>query len=231
VGFSEFVRALAKAPLPSFPARPLPAYSAAFPETPPADSPVSLGGLFGQLDHRLNANTVVIADVGESLFAAADLRVHQCAEFLSPAYYTSMGFAVPAAVGAGFAAPSLRPLVLVGDGAFQMTGTELATCVRHGQTPIVLILNNHGYSTEREIMEGPFNNIHEWRYEKVCDLLGGGVGHRVATHGALVEALDAAMADTNRLHVLNILLDPADRSPAMVRVAHRLAERLRVRKR
>jgi len=231
VGFDEFVRALAKAPLPSFPARPLPAYGAAFPETPPADSPVTLRGLFGHLDHRLNAKTVVIADVGESLFAAADLRVHECAEFLSPAYYTSMGFAVPAAVGAGFAAPSLRPLVLVGDGAFQMTGTELATCVRHGQTPIVLILNNHGYSTEREIMEGPFNDIHEWHYEKVCDLLGGGVGHKVATHGALVEALDAAMADTERLHVLNILLDPADRSPAMVRLAHRLAERLRVRKR
>ena len=112
-----------------------------------------------------------------------------------------------------------------------MTGTELATCVRHGQTPIVLILNNHGYSTEREIMEGPFNDIHEWHYEKVCDLLGGGVGHKVATHGALVEALDAAMADTERLHVLNVLLDPADRSPAMVRLAHRLAERLRVRKR
>jgi TPP-dependent 2-oxoacid decarboxylase len=231
VRFDEFVRALGKAPLPTFPSRPLPAYGAAFPETPPAESPVTVRGLFGQLDRRLNAKTVVIADVGESLFAAADLRVLESAEFLSPAYYTSMGFAVPAALGAGFAAPSLRPLVLVGDGAFQMTGTELSTCVRHGQTPIVLILNNHGYSTEREIMEGPFNDIHEWQYEKVCDLLGGGVGHKVTTHGALVEALDAAMADTKRLHVLNILLDPADRSPAMVRLAHRLAERLRAGRR
>jgi TPP-dependent 2-oxoacid decarboxylase len=231
VRFDEFVRALGKAPLPTFPSRPLPAYGAAFPETPPAESPVTVRGLFGQLDRRLNAKTVVIADVGESLFAAADLRVLESAEFLSPAYYTSMGFAVPAAVGAGFAAPSLRPLVLVGDGAFQMTGTELSTCVRHGQTPIVLILNNHGYSTEREIMEGPFNDIHEWQYEKICDLLGGGVGHKVATHGALVEALDAAMVDTKRLHVLNILLGPSDRSPAMVRLAHRLAERLRAVKR
>jgi indolepyruvate decarboxylase len=128
-------------------------------------------------------------------------------------------------VGAAFAAPSLRPLVLVGDGAFQMTGTELSTCVRHGQAPIVLILNNHGYSTEREIMEGPFNDIHEWQYEKVCDLIGGGVGHRVTTHGELIRALDAAAADTARLHVLNILLDPADRSPAMVRLARRLAEK------
>jgi TPP-dependent 2-oxoacid decarboxylase len=226
VRFEDFVRALARAPLPSFPSRPLPADRAAAPEAPPADAPVTLRGLFDYLDERLDEKSVVIADVGESLFAAADLRVRRCAEFISPAYYTSMGFAAPAAVGAAFAAPSLRPLVLIGDGAFQMTGTELSTSVRHGQTPIVLILNNHGYSTEREIMEGPFNDIHEWRYEKICDLLGGGIGHKIATHGALVETLDAAMADTQHMHVLNILLDPADRSPAMVRLARRLAERL-----
>jgi TPP-dependent 2-oxoacid decarboxylase len=219
VRFEEFVRALARASLPKFPDRSLPGSDTAFPKVPAADEPVTLRGLFSHLDHRLDASTVVIADVGESLFAATDLRVPAGAEFMSPAYYTSMGFAVPAAVGAGFAAPSLRPLVLVGDGAFQMTGTELATCVRHGQAPIVLILNNHGYSTEREIMEGPFNDIHEWQYEKVCDLLGGGVSHQVATHGALVEAIDTAMADPAQMHVLNILLNPADRSPAMVRLA------------
>jgi indolepyruvate decarboxylase len=225
VRFEEFVRALARAPLPKFPDRSLPGHATFLSESPPADEPVTLRGLFGHLNHRLDAKTVVIADVGESLFAGADLRVHACGEFLSPAYYTSMGFAVPAAVGAGFAAPLLRPLVLVGDGAFQMTGTELATCVRHGQAPIVLILNNRGYSTEREIMEGPFNDIHEWHYEKVCDLLGGGVSHQVATHGALVEAIDAAMEDPSQMHLLNILLDPADRSPAMMRLARAMALR------
>ncbi len=63
-------------------------------------------------------STVVIADVGKSLFAAAGLYVRRSTEFLSPAYYTSMGFSLPAALGAGFADLSLRPLVLVGDGAF-----------------------------------------------------------------------------------------------------------------
>ncbi|MGH8248710.1 MAG: thiamine pyrophosphate-dependent enzyme, partial [Gammaproteobacteria bacterium] len=115
---------------------------------------------------------------------------------------------------------------LVGDGAFQMTGTELSTCVRHKLSPIVVILNNRGYSTEREIMDGPFNDIHDWRYEKICDLLGGGVGSRIATHGEFVAALDRALADRKALHVLNVLLDPADRSPGMVRLARRLAKRL-----
>ncbi len=226
VRFEDFIRALSTAPLPSFPPRPLPIQDRGEFEAPSPDTPVTLHNMFGYLDGLLNENTVVIADVGESLFAAADLHVRKSAEFLSPAYYTSMGFSVPAALGAGFADPSLRPLVLVGDGAFQMTGTELSTCLRHHQTPIIIILNNRGYSTEREILEGPFNDIHEWHYDKICTLIGGGIGHRAETFGAFVQALDSAMADSQHLHVLNVILDPKDHSTAMTRVARRLAKRL-----
>ena len=82
------------------------------------------------------------------------------------------------------------------------------------------------YGTEREILDGPFTDVNEWRYEKVCDLVGGGVGHRVSTHGEFVQSLQTALRDNKQLHVLNVLLDPADRSPAMVRLAKRLAKRL-----
>jgi len=129
-------------------------------------------------------------------------------------------------VGAVFANTTLRPIVLVGDGAFQMTGTELSTAVRYGQTPIVVVLNNRGYSTEREILEGPFNDVHEWRYERICDMIGGGVGTRITTQGEFERGLAFALADPSRLHVMNVLLDPADRSAGMVRLAHRLAKRV-----
>ena len=226
VRFEDFVRALAASPLPSFPEQSLPPRDSVRFEPPPFNAPVTLRNVFGYLDDVLNKQTVVIADVGESLFAAADLRVRQSAEFLSPAYYTSMGFSVPAALGAGFADPSVRPIVLVGDGAFQMTGTELATCIRHGQAPIVMVLNNRGYSTEREILDGPFNDIPEWQYEKICALIGGGVSHRVESFGDLVKALNLAFEQDKEAHVLNVLLDPHDRSTAMKRVAQRLSKRL-----
>ncbi|WNM56450.1 alpha-keto acid decarboxylase family protein [Candidatus Nitrospira allomarina] len=226
VRFEDFIQALVASPLPSFPARALPPRDSVRFDPPGPDAAVTLRKVFGYLDGLLNEKTVVIADVGESLFAAADLRVRKSADFLSPAYYTSMGFSVPAALGAGFADPGLRPLVLVGDGAFQMTGTELSTCIRYGQAPIVVVLNNRGYGTEREILEGPFNDIHEWQYEKICDVLGGGVGHRVGTFGDLVQALSLAVGDPKQVHVLNVLLDPRDRSTAMKRVAQRLAKRM-----
>jgi indolepyruvate decarboxylase len=226
IRFQDFVRGLGEAPLPSFPSRTLPVPSIPVSPALDPDGPITLRGLFSHLDTILNEQTLVIADVGESLFAAADLHVHRRFEFLSPAYYTSMGFAIPAALGASCADPTLRPIVLVGDGAFQMTGTELSTCVRYGQAPIVIILNNHGYSTEREILEGPFNDIHEWQYERICDLVGGGVGSRVLTQQDFERRVAAALADPTQVHVLNVLLNPADRSPGMVRLARRLGKKL-----
>ncbi|MDR4500700.1 MAG: thiamine pyrophosphate-dependent enzyme [Nitrospirales bacterium] len=226
VRFEDFVRALTAAPLPSFPSQQLPKHDPFLFEASPPSTPVTLHSLFGHLDSQLTDESMVIADIGESLFASADIHVHESARFLSPAYYTSMGFSVPAALGAGFADPSKRIIVLVGDGAFQMTGTELATCFRYGQTPIVIVLNNRGYTTEREILDGPFNDIHEWQYEKICTLMGGGVGMVVRTFGELVENLKTAMTDVNNIYVLNVLLEPKDRSTAMTRVAQRLAKRL-----
>jgi indolepyruvate decarboxylase len=226
VRFEDFVHALVAAPMPSFQSRPLPTLRSVTPETLTMTEPATLRGLFSHLESLLDAKMLVVADIGEALFAGADLRVHKSAEFISPAYYTSMGFAVPASVGVGFADPSLRPIALVGDGAFQMTGTELSTCLRYGQSPVVVILNNRGYSTEREILDGPFNDVNEWRYERICDLVGGGIGHLASTHGEVVRALDEAIADKKQMHVLNVLLGPADRSPAMVRLAKRLAKRL-----
>jgi indolepyruvate decarboxylase len=226
IRFEDFVKGLAGTSLPSFPTPRIPSSHPFEDPLPAAQASVRLRGLFRHLDTVLDEKTLVIADVGESLFASVDLHVHRRFEFLSPAYYTSMGFAVPAAIGAGFADPSLRPIVLVGDGAFQMTGSELSTAVRYQQAPIVIVLNNRGYSTEREILEGPFNDIHEWHYERICELIGGGQGTRVTTHGEFVQALGKALADPSRLHVINVLLDPADRSPAMIRLARRLAKRL-----
>ena len=83
-----------------------------------------------------------VADVGDSWFIGLELRADV---FVAAGYYSSMGFAVPAALGRGIAEPSRRPFVIVGDGAFQMTGTELATHVDQGLRPIVLLLNNGGY--------------------------------------------------------------------------------------
>ncbi len=163
------------------------------------DAPMTSARLFARLDQMLGDDMIVIADIGDSLFGAADLHMTRRTEFISPAYYTSMGFAVPAAVGAGMANRRHRALVIVGDGAFQMTGMELSTIARHGLNPIVVVLNNHGYTTERFILEGPFNDIHDWKFHKIPEVLGTGLGLEVRTEGELDAALEAALANTGEL--------------------------------
>ncbi len=136
-----------------------------------------------------------------------------------------MGFAVPAAVGVQVANRKLRPLVIVGDGAFQMTGQELGNVVRHGFNPIVIVMNNRGYTTERFIQEGPFNDSHEWRYRLLPQVYGGGLGFEVRTEGELEDALRAAVAN-DALTLINVHLAQDDISPALARLAEGLKRRV-----
>ncbi len=144
----------------------------------------------------------------------------------APAYYASMGFGVPAGIGAQLANPKLRPLVLVGDGAFQMTGLELSTAVRYGLNPIVIVLNNAGYGTERHMQDGPYNDLLPWRYHRLPEVLGAGRGFAVETEDQLVQALSEAQAHTESFCLLDVQLDPLDRSPALQRLAERLAKKI-----
>ena len=182
--------------------------------------------LFARLNELLDDSMVVVADVGDCLFSAADLTIYRKTEFISPAYYTSMGFAIPASIGVSVGSPHRRPLVLVGDGAFQMTFQELSTAVRHGFNPIVIVMNNKGYTTERFLQDGPFNDILNWNYHRLPELLGGGQGFEVRTEGELDQSLAAALANLDSYSLLNVHLEPDDISPALKRLAEGLSKRL-----
>ncbi len=189
-------------------------------------APLTVSRLFQHVNKFISDELTVIADVGDSLFGAVELEIHQHTNFISPAYYTSMGFAVPASVGAQFSMPDTRCLVIVGDGAFQMTGTELSTTVRHGFNPIILVLNNHGYGTERHLLEGPFNDIGCWNYSGMPSLLGTGRGFHVRTEGEFDEAIKAALAETRHFTLIEAELEKLDTSPALARLAERMSDEI-----
>ncbi len=223
VEMGDFVRGLAEAGLPQCPAPDAPFAPKAAP-LPPLDpaTPITVERLLARIAGCLTPGVVVIADPGDALFAAADLPIRRGSGFLSPAYYASLGFAVPASIGVGLAEPGLRPLVLVGDGAFQMTGQELSTAARFGVAPVVVVLNNDGYGTERFITDGSFNDVLRWEYSKLPDLLGAGTGYRVETDGDLEAALAAAFADTSGYSILDVRLDRFDVSAGLRRLTERL---------
>ena len=227
VQFKDFLRGLASLPLRKRRLGPIPrpAIPSQFKVRNPA-TPLSVKRMFERLNAFLSENTVVVADVGDALFGAADLFIRERTEFISPAYYTSMGFAVPASIGAQLAKPASRPLVLVGDGAFQMTGMELATIARYGLNPVVVVLNNRGYGTERHMQDGPYNDLWPWNFSRIPEILGAGRGWVVETEGELDIALNEAALWTRSFCLIEVRLAPLDRSPALDRLASRLAKRL-----
>jgi indolepyruvate decarboxylase len=153
---------------------------------------LSMDDVFRILSLHLDERCCVIADVGDAMFGAVGIRSARQAQFIAPAYYMSMGFAVPASIGVAMAAKTLRPYVLVGDGAFQMTGAEISTIVRLKLNPIIIILNNDGYGTMRKIRAGCFNVITQWNYIKVCELVCGGESTTASTKGEFDTALRRA---------------------------------------
>ena len=223
---SDYLTALAKDvaprkdPLPQFPAGP------EAPGFPVKNTPMKIARLMGRINERLTPEMTLVCDVGDCLFASVDLRVHQRTEFLASAFYTSMGFATPAALGAHVARPDSRPLIMVGDGAFQMTGTELSTIARLGLNPIMIVFNNGGYSTERFILEGSFNDIASWRFDRLGEVFGPLKGFDVHTEEDFDRAFDQALAVKDQPSVLNVHLRADDPSPGMRRLAEHLAHKL-----
>jgi indolepyruvate decarboxylase len=226
---ADFLDGLIAAGLKS-PPRALPARPKAYDEVfqLQADATLTIRRMIMRLNQSLDASIVVIADPGDALFASSDLVIHRQTEYLAPAYYTSMGFAVPAALGVMVARPDLRPIVLVGDGAFQMTGMELSSVVRYGFQPVVIVLDNCGYGTERCLLAGKhaFNDVQPWRYHKLPELLGGGTGYEVRSEGEFDRSLRQALADRSGFSLIHVHLDPQDASPALERLAKRLSAKV-----
>jgi indolepyruvate decarboxylase len=217
VYLQDFVQALCET-APTLDIAPPAHESSSLDDFPRPRQAMSTSRLIARLNALLSEDMMVVCDIGDCLFGAIDLRVHERGAFLASAYYTTMGFGMPAALGAQVAHPERRALVLVGDGAFQMTGTELSSIARLGLPAIVIVFNNRGYSTERLILEGPFNDIASWRFDKLGEVMGPLAGYDAPDEEAFEHAIQQALLQTDRPSIINAHLAPNDSSPAMRRL-------------
>jgi len=152
------------------------------------------------------------SDIGDCLFTAMEIDNTALA---APGYYAGMGFGVPA--GIGVAATGLRPLILVGDGAFQMTGWELGNCRRYALDPIVVLFNNCSWEMLRVFQpESRFNDLDDWHFAEVANLIGG-AGERVTTRAELSAALERAVARRGTFSLIEVMLPRGVTSDTLAR--------------
>jgi len=173
----------------------------------PSDIATAINDLFDR-----HGKMPMTSDIGDCLFTAMEIDNTALA---APGYYAGMGFGVPA--GIGVAATGLRPLILVGDGAFQMTGWELGNCRRYALDPIVVLFNNCSWEMLRVFQpESRFNDLDDWHFAEVANLIGG-AGERVTTRAELSAALERAVARRGTFSLIEVMLPRGVTSDTLAR--------------
>jgi TPP-dependent 2-oxoacid decarboxylase len=184
--------------------------------------------LWASLQRFLEPDDMVIADQGTAFYGAADLTLPGGAQLIGQPLWASTGWAAPAAVGATLGAPDRRLIMVVGDGALQQAATELGTLFALGLAPIIIVLNNDGYTTERKIGHplAGYNDIPAWDWTALPSALSPAtrpLAMRAASRRGFDKALRDAHRHAGRPIVIEAVLDRDDAPPLLTELSRRLA--------
>ncbi len=168
-----------------------------------------------RLNRFIGKGHIIVADAGSATLESAAMHLPEDALMLAQDFYLSIGYSLPASIGVKFAKPESRPVVIIGDGAFQMTCQELSTIIRNGQNPVVFLINNDGYQIERVIYDNIYNDIQPWQYHKLPEIFGGRISFRVDTEGGLEEALKAAQEHKDKMVFIEVCVGRFDYPPTL----------------
>lgn len=119
-----------------------------------------------QIQDFLRPGDIVLDDQGAACFGAATLTLPQGYKFIVQSLWASIGYTLAAAFGAQIAEPNRRVVLLIGDGAAQLTVQELGSMLRDELKPVIFLLNNQGYTIKRAICgsEQHYNDIAQWNW-------------------------------------------------------------------
>jgi acetolactate synthase I/II/III large subunit len=178
--------------------------------------------LMAEIDRLSGGQAIVTSDVGQhQMWSAQLIRFNEPRLWINSGGLGSMGFGLPAAIGAQFARPDKLVFSIVGDGGFQMSIPELATIANHA-LPIKIIVMNNGYlGMVRQWQELFYNNrLSSVKLEGFPDpeKLAGAYGFRGSTvekPSELRSALEAAVREPGP-YLLNVRVTPFENVYPMV---------------
>ncbi|KAG5467965.1 hypothetical protein LSCM4_01052 [Leishmania orientalis] len=146
-------------------------WSTEYPEPESLHRPASadtfdLFHVWQEIQNGLRPNDVLLVDLGTSSFTSALLRLPPGCDMLCQQMWASIGYTLPAAIGAQIADENRRVVCILGDGAAQMTVQELGSAARYKLKPTYILINNEGYTIERYIRgwDSSYNDVAMWNW-------------------------------------------------------------------
>ncbi|BCZ17385.1 indolepyruvate decarboxylase [Helicobacter sp. NHP19-003] len=178
---------------------------------------------FKVVEEHLQPNGVLIAEQGTSFFGAVDVNLPKGTSFIGQPLWGSIGYTFGALLGSALADRKRRNVLLVGDGSFQLTAQELSTMLREDITPIIVLVNNDGYTVERCI-HGPerkYNDINMWHYTKLLEVFDvhlhrKPLSFKVDTAESLSHAFEQAYKHPDKLAFIEVKM-ARDDAPTLLK--------------
>jgi TPP-dependent 2-oxoacid decarboxylase len=190
------------------------------------NAPLDHERFWAQVQDWLPPSTTVAAEAGTAFYGALDLRLPPDSDLLGQPVWSSIGFTLPAMLGAALARPDRRPVLFIGDGSAQLTAQELGTCYACGIQPVVFVLNNDGYTVERAIQspKADYQDIVPWNWTQLPAALGGTNvrTEKVRTVGQLRDALKGASAP-GKAWLIEVTLPRMDAPRLLLELARGIA--------
>lgn len=176
----------------------------------------------------LRKRDLIVSEVGCAQAGMSMIRLPADTVYLNQTTWASIGYSLPAFLGASIAAPSRRQMLFIGDGSLQVTAQELSTMLRQNLDPIIFVINNNGYTIERMILgpQSAYNDIQPWRYADLPGIFAGGKAvrsYKASTEGELADVLNKVEAE-RAFTIVELVLDELDAPPGLSKMGPEAAE-------
>ncbi|MDO5618505.1 alpha-keto acid decarboxylase family protein [Kocuria sp.] len=174
-----------------------------------------------EIQNWIAPQTTVIAEAGTSFYGALDLQLPADSDLLGQPVWSSIGYTLPAVLGAGLAQPQRRPVLFIGDGSAQLTVQELGTIFQRIPNSVTFLIENRGYTVERYIQspDAVYQDVITWDWPAIPAVLGAPHVHtpRVGTVGELRAVLAESAANRDASYFITVDLPERD-APRLLKV-------------
>lgn len=214
IQLDRFVSALATLSLPRFSGDIVPVKRMSDLEI--KDKKITQKHFWHRVESFLIEGDTVVSEQGTSFFGLTNVPLKKEMRFIGQPLWGSIGYTFPSLLGSQIANKTSRHLLFIGDGSLQLTVQELGTALREKLTPIIFVINNNGYTVEREIHGATeqYNDIPMWDYQNLPFVFGGTSKnvsvYKVTTENELDKAMTSARQDNTRLQWIEVIMDQDD---------------------